>query len=347
MRSLKFKIAALVLTLRPQTVLSQTDNGTIGGLLSNLLTDIWQPILLLVVILCAVIGLVHVVKGMVALVRVTRESSGPEGYGRATLTIVGGVILLVIPDVAGLGMMSILGNVSGGGTLGSSALDYREATEYGGDLLSEIMGGTVNPGPVEPCLSFTGREKDNVVLVVQCMAKNLALNVVPIASFVLFALAFIIGFAGLALNIAKFAQSTGPRNQSLLLVPICANVLLMNASFLFKVMAETLFTSSGQVLNGNILNANSSLLAWSATEGEIQPWCELLSRSSLVLAFFGILAFVRGLYMLKAVSEHGRQCGSYGIACVFVVSGLMLANIKLVVNVFGGTFGIGGNGFCS
>ena len=326
---------------------SQTPSGTFGQSIANLIGNIWQPFFLLIAALSAIIGIFLFIRGLIRIAEVSRQPLGFEGVSTAIITIVTGVLLLVLPDVTGIGMLTVLGEIQGNSTLGGTALDFNDRIGYQGDFLALIFGGIANVEPVQACINLGENPLGNSSNVIECMARNVARNVIPIAIFTLFAITFIIGFAGLALNIIGLIRASQRQLRTTsILASMLFNVILMNVPFLFRIIANTLITPTDSVLTSNGINSTSSLLSWTATDSDFQVWCDLFSHFTIILLFFGAFAFVRGIYMIKVVAEYGRQGGSYGMASVYVIAGIFLANMKTIMGLVAGTLGISGQAFC-
>ncbi len=332
----------------PTQAYSQTSSGTLGHTLANFISNVWQPFFLLVVTLSAVTGLFLFIRGLFRVIEISHQSFGLEGLNTAIVTLVTGALLLTLPDIAGFGMLTVLGEIQGGDTLGGGSLDYHDQLGYQGNFLNQVFGSMANVEPVQSCIKLDGNISNNSSNIVGCMVGNLARNVIPIAIFILFVFAFIIGFAGLASNIIGLIKTTQRQTRiSSILASMLFNVTLMNIPFLFRIIANTLISPSASVLTSNGINSSSSLLVWTATETNFQDWCDLFTHFTIILLFFGALAFVRGVYMIKIVSEVGRQGGSYGMASVYMIAGILLANLKTIMLILSGTVGISGVLFCS
>ena len=342
-----FTLTCLCTYYFPNHAYSQSTSGTLGQTLANFISNVWQPFFLLIATLSAIAGIILVVRGLLRIVEISRQPFGYEGISTATISLGAGVLLLVLPDVAGIGMLTVLGEIQGGGTLGGSALDYNDRIDYQGNFLDQIFGGISNIEPVQTCINLNADSFNNSTNAVECMTRNLARNVIPIAIFILFALTFIIGFAGLAFNIiGLIIASQRQLRTSSILASMLVNVILMNVPFLFRIVANTLISPSSAVFTGQGLNSSSSLLTWTATDSSFQNWCDLFSHLTIILLFFGAFAFVRGVYMIKAVAETGHQRGSFSMASVYMIAGLFLANLKTILGILSGTLGISGQSFC-
>ena len=327
---------------------AQTSTSTLGQTLANFISNVWQPFFLLVATLSAIAGIFLLIRALFRIIEVSRQPFGFEGLSSAIISLISGILLLVLPDLAGIGMLTVLGDVQGGNSLGGNALDYNDRIGYQGDFINQIFGGITNVGAVESCINLNENYSSNSTNAIGCMVRNLAVNVIPIAVFLLFSITFIIGFTGLAVNIIGLIKATQRQARiSSILTSMLFNVLLMNIPFLFRTVGNTIIAPTDSVISGNAINTSSSLLSWTATDTNYQVWCNLFSQLIIILLFFGIFAFVRGVYMLKVLSETGRQGGTYSMASVYMIAGLLLANLKTVMLILSGTLGISGQLFCS
>lgn len=314
---------------------------TIGTQLSNIVTEVWNPLFLLVAVGTALLGIFLFFRGLMKVVEAA-QSGGRGGFGPGLTHIVVAAFLIALPDAAGIGMMSVFGSVRGEGTLGSGALDYNDGG-MGGDFMSAITGGLANVGSVENCLTSEAPAT--------CMAKNLAVNVVPMAIMMLFAVVFIIGliaFASAIVDIAK-ASERGDNSKGRM-ARIVTAILLMNAPLFFSMMTTTLLNPGESPITAAGFNGASNMLKYPAGS-EIQVvknFTEIIGHSFTILTFFGAWAFVRGIFMIKSVAEKGGQSGSYGMAATYIIAGILLANAKFSACLVLGTVGGAamGQGFC-
>lgn len=304
---------------------------TVGLLLSNFVKETWNPLFLLIVVVMGVTGIYFVARGLTSLVEATKQS-GRSSYTSGIAMMFAGVMLIALPDIAGIGMTSIFGSARGGGILGSAELDYNDQG-MGGDFLNSIAGPLGSVGAVENCISHAAPAT--------CMAANIARNVVPMGIMALFAMVFLAGFVSFALAIIDLAKnSERGDNRPGKLTKLITSVLLMNAPLFYTIITTSLLGSVDNPIGLNGLNASSDLLKYPVgSEIEVvKRFAELIGHAFTILTFFGAWAFIRGIFMIKGVAE-GRDKGSYGMAMTYMVAGILMANSKFSACVILGTFG--------
>lgn len=331
-------LTALMLTAYTQSAYAQT----VGATLEKFIDDVGNPFLMVIFFCSAVGGLFLFIKGFFKLAEASQERDGK--YGAGLLYILAAALLIALPDAAGMGMQSLLGDTRGGGTLGGGSLDYNDSGTGATGVMDQIMAGTNRSvGAANNCYGTSAP--------LTCVAENLAKNIVPVAVFVLFSLTFLVGFLGFAAAIFKIVQANDRREASGSQVgrlALCA--LLMNAPFLLTLINTTIGAPDSPITTGG-LNSGSSMLSYTVggTNATLQKYAELIMYSFWILAFFGAWAFIRGIMMLKGVSEAGRQAGSYGMAAVFMVGGILMVNMKfslcLIVTTIG--YNTAFPGFCT
>lgn len=331
--SARAAIAAAVSILIPSAALAQ---DTIGNRLQAIVTDTWNPFFLLVAVGSGIMGLLMMARGLYKLAVVGERMGGANNHGFSSplLHLAVGAALIALPDAAGIGMMSVLGSARGGSTLGGSGLDFSEGG-ISGNWLSGITGGTVGVGGVQNCLVDT-------VAPAACMAKNIASNVVPMAVMALFAATFIFGltiFISGLLQIAKNQEMNGGQQQPFLGKMVMA-VLLMNAPVAFNLATQTMLGREGTLNSiGNVVDSDLLKYTTGSSLEIVKKYTELIGHAFTILVFFGAWAFVRGVFMVKAVAE-GRRDGTYGMAGVYIVAGVLMANAKVstcfILNTVGG-----------
>jgi uncharacterized membrane protein HdeD (DUF308 family) len=279
------------------------------------------------------------------LVNASSQMSGSNGkdWMPGLSYIVVAAMLIALPDAAGMGMTSLLGAAKGNGTLGSQGLDYNDNGMSTSGWLTSINGSLASVGSVENCLQSPTPAT--------CMASNIATNVIPMAVYALFAMVFIFGlimFAMALLDMAKASEGPSHNNKGGLTKLITA-MLLMNAPLAFGIATKTLFGTDGTIGEAG-LSATSSLLKYSSGSSLeiVQKYSEMIGHSFTILTFFGAWSFVRGVFMIKSTVE-GRGQGSMGMAGVYIVAGILMANAKMstcyILSTVGGADM--GAGFCS
>lgn len=309
---------------------------TIGGRVNDMIAENWNAVFLALAIICMVTGLFLLAKGLVALVATSSQREKPSA---ALSMILVGVLMISLPDVAGIGMQSLFGQVRGGSTLGSETLDYSDQPNgMNADVLSSLLGnGVPSIAAPENCLGSK--------MPAECISGNLAKGSIPALLFALYAMGFLAGFlilAGALLGLARSSQGQ-PTGQGYL-AKIAIAMLLMNAPYFFQILTYTILGTSDTTVDiSGSINTTSSLLKYDGATSivALQQMSQLVGHLFTILAFFGAFAFVRGIFMLKAVAE-GKGKGSYGSALVFMASGVLLGNAKATAALFAGSVGFGG-----
>jgi hypothetical protein len=342
MRILAKSTAFMFAVLAPSLAFAAGEQ-TIGDRLAAMVNDAWNPIFLLVAAGAAIGGIFMFAKGLMKLVEASGERGGNGGYTPGLAYLALAAALLALPDAAGMGMTSILGAARGGGALDGTGLDYNESGA-GGDFLSTINGALASVKPVENCLT-SGTPA-------ACMAQNIALNVIPMAVYALFAMVFIFGlviFAATLIDIARSSEDPRQHGKGGI-TKLFTAVMLMNAPLAFGLATKTMFGSDGTIGESGLTGTGSKLLTYTSGSSLeiVKKYSELIGHSFVILTFFGAWAFVRGVFMIKSTVE-GRGQGSVGMAGVYIVAGVLMANAKastcLILNTVGGADMAAG--FCS
>jgi hypothetical protein len=74
---------------------------------------------------------------------------------------------------------------------------------------------------------------------------------------------------------------------------------------------------------------------------EGDQWTQVVGTCLMVIQFFGVLAFIRGLVMLASLAGHGGgHQGGFGKALTHIIGGIFCINIYQFVQVFMVTLGI-------
>jgi hypothetical protein len=69
-------------------------------------------------------------------------------------------------------------------------------------------------------------------------------------------------------------------------------------------------------------------------------WFQFLNVCFLIIQFIGVLAFIRGLVLLKDIGGHGGQQSSFAKGLTHIVGGILCINIYQFVQVILITLGI-------
>lgn len=331
--SAKAALAAALTILLPSAALAQ---DTIGNRLQAIVTDTWNPFFLLVAVASGLAGIYMFARGLMKVANASSQMSGANSkdWAPGMVSMAIGGALVALPDAAGIGMTSILGAARGGSTLGSSGLDFSD-NGISGNWLSGITGGTVGVGGVQNCLVDT-------VAPAACMAKNIATNVVPMAVMALFAMVFIFGLIIFATALIDLAKSQDNPNHSRgHVTKLVTAALLMNAPVAFNLSTQTLLGREGTLSDiGNVVDSDLLRYTSGSSLEIVKRYTELIGHAFTILVFFGAWAFVRGIFMIKAVVEGRSQQGSFGMAGVYIVAGVLMANAKVstcfILNTVGG-----------
>ena len=316
---------------------------TIGEALSDMIQNVWNPLFLLIAVAAAITGVLMMARGLMKLSEAAQDRGNARGFGPGLIWIAIGAMLIALPDMAGMGMQSVLGATKGGGTLSGAGLDYNDGTS--GNWFTAMTGGAASIGAVENCLL-----SDTPAV---CMARNIASNAVPMGIMVIFSLVFLAGLASFGMTLIDMAKNAEGRDQTKGHVTrLVMSVLLMNAPLAFNFVTNTVFGSAiSSTINTTGLDSSSSLLTYTtgSTIDIVVRYAALIGYSFTILAFFGVWAYVRGIFMVKGVAEAGRSAGSYGMAGVYMVAGVLMANAKastcVILNTVGGS-GLSA-GFCT
>jgi hypothetical protein len=345
MRILAKSIAFMFAVLAPSLAFAAGEQ-TIGDRLSAMLSDMWNPIFLLVAVGSTLLGFFVFFRGLLKLAQVGDGGQQQVPHIVPALgNIVGAAFLIALPDAAGMGMRSLLGAARGGGTLDGSGLDYNEGGMAMDGWLASVNGSLASVGSVENCLTSATPAA--------CMAQNIATNIIPIAVYAIFAAVFIVGlviFANQILELARSSEQSQSQRARGAATKIFSAILLMNAPVAFGLATKTMFGSDGTIGESGLTGAGSKLLTYTSGSSLeiVKKYSELIGHSFVILTFFGAWSFVRGVFMIKGIAEQRNQA-SLGMAMVYIVAGVLMANAKastcMILNTVGGADMAAG--FCS
>ncbi|MGH0003653.1 hypothetical protein ACQU0X_26550 [Pseudovibrio ascidiaceicola] len=297
--------------------------NSIGSLLADFIANIWHPAFVLISISAVVSGLILLGVSLFKFYKASEPGSNAT-YGSSLATMIIAGVLIAFPSAAGIGMESLLGDSAGDGVLLGVSYSIDE-TASNPSVYSQIMGSSFAPSSVKNCFDL----KNNTGPA-ECMAGNIANNIVPAAIRVLKAIVFLAGLVGAlsALFGARRASDGRERSNGLITRGI-TSLLIMYSPFLLEVSTSTLFGSSiDSTIISSGFNNNSSLLSYTGNNvpDVLKSYVQIIEHAFVILVFFGYWSFIRGWFMVKGVSESGRQAGSYGMAAVYIVAGVLLAN---------------------
>jgi len=314
---------------------------TLGDRLASIGGELWTPFVFLIACGSFLGGLALLGIGLMKLAKQHETRGGLWESGLAHL--LAAALLISLPDAAGVGLKTVYGTTAVGTTLGSAALDVgQDGAAPGSNPMSGLVGNLATVGTVEDCLA-----KDAPAA---CMGANIARNAIPMAVWTLFAFATLAGlfqFASAIMDLVKGQQQGGPPKG--LAVKFITAILLINSIGLYTLASKTVLGNEDNPIGEGGLNASSNMLTYSVEPAfeVLKKYAELIGHAFTILAFFGAWAFVRGVFMLRSAAE-GKGQGSFGMAMVYIVAGILLANAKYSTCVIMTTLGGAGmgDGFC-
>lgn len=327
---------------------------TIGDRLQAGISDMVGPILFVITMISTLGGVILFAKGLMKL----KDASGDRGaVGPSMMTIAAATLLIALPEVAGIGMTSVMG---GSGLLGRNdftvadrVLDGDSASSRSGTPSSKLAGMAAVTAP-ENCMSLAGGGNAGNGGAVPCMARNLAKNVVPIGVIAVFGFVFLAGLWTFGSALFELARSHGQEGRGTppgWWAKVLAAILMMNGPPFFMAVTRTIMGNEANTVGASGLNAGSSLLTYNITGVNVlAQYTELIGHLFTILVLFGVLAFVKGIFVIKSASERqGNATFSHGV--VFMVAGVLLANSKLstctILSTIAGDGNAGMLGFCN
>ncbi len=345
---------ALALAATAGPACAQDNTNTIGGGLQTALNDAFGPVLFAIVFLAFAAGLFLFAKGLVRLTHATHDRGE---LGPAFLSIVAAVLLICLPEVAGVGVTSVF---QGSSFIGSSELlQVQQSYDSSGSgssqptqsIASRVMG-FASVGNVDSCLSGStgGSGTNSTDNAVTCMAHNIAANAVPMGVLAIFIFAFLAGLFTFASCVIELTKGDQNQRTPSFWMKLLGSILLMNAMWLFVMSTNTILGMGKDVIGASGLNSNSTFLSYSGNLGtSFAAYAQLIGYCFVILAFFGVFAFVRGITMLKNAAE-GKGQATYTSGMVFMFAGILLANAKytscmVLTTVAGSSASV--TGFCS
>jgi len=340
MRNIKGLMLAAAFSVVPAAAWAEGP-VTLGSRLAAISEELWTPFVFLISCGSFIAGLFLLGIGLTKLAKQHETRGGLWESGLAHLFAA--ALLISLPDAAGVGLRTLYGTTAAGNSLGITGLDVgQDGGVPGGNPMSEMLGNLASVGQVDDCLV-----KDAPAA---CMGANIARNAIPMAVWTLFAFATLAGlfqFASAIMDLVKGQQQGGPPKG--LAVKFITAILLINSIGLYTLASRTVLGNEDNPIGKGGLNASSNMLTYTVepTFEVLKKYAELIGHAFTILAFFGAWAFVRGVFMLRSTAE-GKGQGSFGMAMVYIVAGILLANAKysscVIMTTLGGD-GMG-NGFC-
>lgn len=294
--------------------------STLGNVISTFASDVWQPFWLLLIGIGFLCGLWLIATGISKL----RDIGGHSNQNSALdgiMRIIGGALLVGLPDTINAGIGTFFASVTG-----------------------HVSDGTTTVGGVTDCVGATGQDA------LTCVAQNIAGNVVPVFTEVSFCLMYLLG-AGLivhALYSLSMSHATGRAQMPKGWVArIIIGALICNTPHLITAIETTLGITSGTIMTTGF-DKNSNMLAYTSdgSSAILTQYATLIGYIFQILVMFGVFSVWRGITYLRAFAE-GNERGGMGPGITHIVGGVLLANGKWTVCIVLNTFVGGAMGFCS
>jgi len=264
------------------------------------------------------LAVVLVGSGLLALARAAGER-GRVGFADGGLRVLVGAVLASLPVALGIGAGTLWGRTS-----------------------FPFLGATA-PGVGAPrnCLLPDAGG-------FACVADNLARNVAPIVVFAAVGLALLAGLLmiGRALHdLALSRAERAPAPPQGLGMRIAIGVLLANMPLLTMSLLETMGAplGFGPTTDGHISAPETTYIP--ETDSPFAARVNALLRSVFtLLAMFGVLAIIRGLFLLRRAAEARGGRGETAAAITHVIAGALMTNMDWTVCTVARTF-LGHGGF--
>jgi len=309
-------------------------DGTIGQRIQVAMNDMVGPLLFFVTLASTLGGVFLMAKGLLKL----KDSHQDQNAFRTAFTcIAAATVLIALPEAAGIGMNSVMGTQ--GMMFQTSELklvaDALDGVTAAGQApgISQRASSLVNVGGVNPCIN------GGIDSTVSCMAENLAKNVVPVGIIAVFAFVYLWGLWGLAsylFELARHSSERGGGSPQGFYTKGLTSILALTMLSLFMAVSQTIMGNVGPVGETGI-NAGSDILSYGLSGANvIQQYGKLIGYVFHILALFGVIAFAKGLFILKGVGDQ-RQNATFSHGIVFMIAGILMANAKLSTCTLMGT----------
>ncbi len=274
----------------------------------------------LITLICSasfIIGMFLVWRGLVRLMKVT-DASGQEPLSGALMTLGSGVFMVAFPATIMVGVA----------TIGAP-----------GVWQFSISGG-LGPGGAVQDDGFIG------------LVANFAVNAAGPLSTLVLALSVVIGLFLVASSIVDLSKLNTPNSRppefGAIVVKFAVGVALVNIFWLVGVVGQTFGISANGAGHFTEITARTMTYSRAAASADsLATRADLILRIALAaLIPFGLIAFVRGLLILKDSAGGTRQV-SMGAGFTHIVGGVALVNAEAMSCAIMNTFGVGGLAFCT
>lgn len=226
-----------------------------------------------------------------------------------------GSVMFQIGKFTGVGLMSI----------------FNSASYYSAD-------GIADPGETLNCSSSAA--------MLECISRNLANNIVPAGYDLIMTLAFFYGVYLVGSTLYKMANHYGHGHRNSqekgLIAKIVIGIVIINLPQLMGIFGTTLGIPDN-ILGNPTYNPNASSLSYTASgSGAFEQYANIMPNIFRIMVFFGLLAVIRGIFLLKAAGEGNNGGGQnpLGAGITHIIGGLLLANLKWTITVIFSTLGI-------
>ncbi|EPX83419.1 hypothetical protein [Salipiger mucosus] len=294
---------------------------TLGGMFCTLQESSVAQLIALLLAACFVIGLFLFYRALTTLMKVGDNQAQPGILSNGLLTLAAATFLVALPSTIMVGLTT----VGFGG-----AWDFGIQDDVGG------ADGTLG--------------SDNFI----SMMGNFALNAAGPLSTLVMAIAVLVGIFLVASSMIGVANMNNPqsgRQQSFgsIGTKFVVGIALVNIFLVMEVIGASFGLPSADTGHFTGITQTASEYAHVANSDGIsvqERFDTVLEIAFLALVPFGLIAFVRGLLILKDTTDQGKQA-SLGMGATHIVGGVALVNAKPVSCAVMATLVGSGAGFCS
>lgn len=303
-------LLALAVTLFPLGAHAATYSNTVGGSIANM-EGSFPGLLIFFTGFCLIVGVSLVANGLYTMKQSQEEHLAADTRFRLTsglMKVAGGAMLVAIPDTIDSGLLTIF-----------------KIKHYSGGI-------NQSPGDVQTCL--VNADKASAA---ECVARNVGMNVVPVAMTFLSVGCFLVGGYIIASSIMKFAHNNndGRSPKGKLFAQLAIGVILCNVNKAMTVIQNTLGVSSGVMSdNGSIITGGGSVpgsLTYTPDTSVkmLNQFANTISWGFVIIALFGMIAFIRGVGKLYLASSGQGGAKEVSGGLTHMVFGVACTNIKV------------------
>ncbi|MDD2325536.1 MAG: hypothetical protein PHW63_06010 [Alphaproteobacteria bacterium] len=251
-----------------------------------------------------IVGLFLAVRG-VLLLKLHAENPNSPQVTKAVAHLMGGGLMMSLPEIAGVLQRSLFTVGSGAGNFGCT------------------------PGATGTAVSL------------DVMMQNFVKNIYAPVSVLVALLGGMVGAYFIAkglLSGAKVGSDPRAGSPKTIITHLVIGAILISLSTMLPSVISTLFGSSATVSNVSSFTG----IQWSKFVGTGVSVDAINKTTQAILAFIqliGLIAFLRGWLIVKTAIDGGQATIPQGIT--HIVAGAMAVNIDLMLNVIDETFGTG------